>query len=365
MASGGGARSFLGSSTYPSDSDSPDYRDVSNRFHQLSTRPSEGELFSNTSTDTKPQSSGGTVISNLSTEPSDSDDTPPSTTPSSDSKTINNVLLYSNAQKIKNINVMISGDKLNSCITGCCFMPGGELVLYDFGNKKIKRLGSSLSVVNSLDIPGGDWDTAVAAIDNNNVIVTIADKKHVQFIQVIPSLKIGRSIDVGRYCNGVAAAAGKIFLLCESTSTKDEIRVYDLEGKDMGERHVINLSGTNVFVSPFYVAVSRSGDKIFISDRDTHRVSCLSSNGDILYQYGDDGLQRPCGLFVDDKDNAMVCGDYSHTVEVIAAPGKKHQTLLTSKDGISNPICVSLRPLDGTLVVGCWDNNNLFVYKLA
>ena len=337
-------------STNPSDGDSPDHYDISYRFGQLSTKPSEAES------------------SNSSTEPSDGDNISIlASKPSTDSKTapydINNVLLNSKVEKVGDINVMVAGDKLNSCITGCCFMPSGELVLYDFGNKKIKLLDSSLSIVNSLSIPGGDWDTAVAAIDSSSVIVTLAAKKQVQLIQVLPSLKIVRTFDVDVYSNGVAAAAGKIFVLCGGINKKNEIRAYDFEGRELLKRQVINLSGTNSFVSPFYVAVSRLGDKIYVSDRDTHTVSCLSSHGDILFQYRDDNLQRPCGLFVDDKDKVIVCGDYSHTVQVFTSSGEIHKTLLTSKDGISNPICVGVRPDTGTLVVGCWDNKKISVFK--
>ena len=344
MASGGSR------STNPSDGDLPDHHDISHRFGQLSTKPSEAES------------------SNSSTEPSDGDNISIlASKPSTDSNTapydINNVLLYSKVEKVGNINVMVSGDKLYCCITGCCFMPSGELVLYDFGNKKIKLLDSSLSLVNSLSIPGGDWDTAVAAIDSNSVIVTLAAKKQVQLIQVLPSLKIARTYDVDAYSNGVAAAAGKIFVLCGGINKKNEIRVYDFEGRELLKRQVINLSGTNSFVFPFYVAVSRLGDKIYVSDRDTHTVSCLSSDGDILFQYRDDNLQRPCGLFVDDKDNVIVCGDNSHTVQVFTSSGDIHKTLLTSKDGISNPICVGVRPDTGTLVVGCWDNEKISVFK--
>ena len=258
-------------------------------------------------------------------------------------------------------------------------MPQGELVLCDFGNDKVKLLDNSLSVVDSLDLPeahrhrlGRHQDVAV--VDNSNVIVIMPGVKQLQFIQVLPTLKLGRTIDVDKDCWGVAVAAGKIFVSGYNYDDTEvgEIRVYDLEGRDMGKRLGINPDGSALFRQPEHIAVSRSGDKIFVSgdkifvsDRDTGIVSCLTSDGKIVYQYRDDELVYPSGLFVDDNDNVIVCSWFSSTVQVITAAGKKHSTLLSREDGIFQPQCVSFRQSDGTLVVGIENSDELFVCKLS
>ena len=262
------------------------------------------------------------------------------------------------------INVKVSGDKEVCRIFGCCFMPGGELVLCDYSNEKIKVLDRSLSVVDSLHLSWRPpWD--VTAVDNNNVIVTLPSSLDIQFIQVLPSLRIGRTIYVGKVCHGVAVAAGKIFVSCyDYVDEVREIRVYDLKGRDLRKRHSIYPDGSALFRRPAYVAVSRSGDKIFVSDYLNNTVSCLKSNGKIVYQYRDDELSDPQGLLVDDNDNVIVCGKVSHNVQVITAAGEKHTTLLTHEDGISPPQCVAFRPSDRTLVVGSV-TDSLLVYKMS
>ena len=70
-------------------------------------------------------------------------------------------------------------------------MPGGELILCDDSNDKIKMLDSSLSVVDSLDMPGHPFQIDV--VDSSNVVVATEDKCLVQFAQVLPSLKKGFS----------------------------------------------------------------------------------------------------------------------------------------------------------------------------
>ena len=143
-----------------------------------------------------------------------------------------------------------------------------------------------------------------------------------------------------------------------------EIRVYDLNGRDLRQRLGINPVGSSLFRKPEYVAVSRSGNKIFVSDWGTNTVSCLTSDGKIVYQYSYYvGLEQTHGLFVDYNGNIIICNHSRNSVQVITAAGEKHKTLLSHDDGISEPRCVTFRPSDGTLVVGCWSSDNLLEYK--
>ena len=343
--------------------------DISVRLGQLSTKPSEEKSYSKTGSETKPQSPSENKQSDSSTQPSDAVVSSKSRTKLSSDFPIAqhsnvNILGYKTIKKIKEIDVKVSGDREDCDITGCCFMPGGTMILCDWNNDKIKLLDRSLSVVDSLDLPGKPW--AVVAVDNSNVIVIMPWKKQLQFIQVLPSLKLRRTIHVDEECRGVDVAAGKIFIPCYNYDEKvGDIRVYDIEGRDMGKRLGINPDGSNMFRCPNRVAVSRSGDKIFVSDWNTHTVSCLTGDGKIVYQYRDDDLEEPTGLLVDDNDNVIVCGYLSDTVQVITSAGQKHKTLLSKKGGISNPQCVSFRPSDGTLVVGGRCSDKLLVYQMS
>ena len=339
--------------------------DISVRLGQLSTKPAEEKSFSKTGSETIPQSTSKNKQSDSSTQPSDAVVSSKSRTKLSSDFPIAqhsnvNILGYQTIKKIKEIEMKVSGDEYDCRITGSCFMPGGTMILCDLDNDKIKLLDRSLSLVDSLDLPEEPWD--VAAVDNSNVIVTMPGKKQLQFIQVLPSLKLGRTIHVDEHCWGVAVAACKIFVSCYNYDDKvGDIRVYDLEGRDMGKRLGINPDDSHMFRTPHYVAVGRSGDKIFVSDCDACTVSCLTGDGKIVYQYRDRELE---GLLVYDNDNVIVCGWGSDTVQVITSAGEKHKTLLSSEDGIYNPQCVSFRPSDGTLVVGV-DRNKLFVYQMS
>ena len=135
-------------------------------------------------------------------------------------------------------------------------MPGGAFIICDNSNHKVKRVDQTLSVIDSLALP--DEPSDVAVVDNSNVIVTMPFEEQLKYIQVLPSLKKGRTFDVGVECQGIAVAAGKIFVSNYAVYS-GEIRVYDIEGKKLGTL----TDGSVSFSRPAYVAVSRSGDKIF------------------------------------------------------------------------------------------------------
>ena len=342
--------------------------DISTRLEQLSTKPL-GEPALHPDSETKPQAYAENTNRHLQTKPGEDDASKYPAKAITDSPAEAhgniNVLRYKTIKKIKEIDIKVSGDKSRCDITGCCFMPDGKLVFSDKYNSKLILLDHSLSVVDSLDLPGKPRD--VAAVDSNNAIVTMPVEKQLQFIQVLPSLKLGRIIDFDEEYYGVAVAAGKIFLSCyNSGDNVGYIRVHDIDGNDLGKKLGYHPCGSDVFRFPEYVAVSRSGNKIFVSDGYSYRniVSCLTFDGKIVYQYREDDLNQPQGLLVDDNDNIIVCGCYNSAVVVITSAGRTHKTLLSTEDGISNPQCVSFRPSDGTLVVGGF-SDKLLIYKMS
>ena len=83
------------------------------------------------------------------------------------------------------------------------------------------------------------------------------------------------------------------------------------------------------------------------------------------YQYKDQELRDPCGMYVDTEDNILVCDYYSNTVQMITANGKMYGILLSSNDGIDRPCSIAYRETDDTLLVGCHYQDHVSSYKLV
>ena len=282
---------------------------------------------------------------------------------SSDDAATQAVLLGRKVQSRSQVNVKAGDDKETPYITGCTVMTNGDVVLCDWENNKIKLLNSSGVLTGNVKL-SPPWDVSV--LDPRSVIVTLPHKKQLQVVQVYPQLKPGRVIQLDKYCYGVAVGKGELYVTCWNyTYTEEgEIRVLGLDGK-VKRRLGVNQDGSFMFISPHYITVNSSGEKIFVSDRDTNTVTCMSVDGRVIYTYKDDSMRDPQGLLCDSEDNILVCGWSTQNVQVLTVDGKRHCTLLTASDGLKYPRSIAYRDSDNTLLVGCFKSDHLLSFQLT
>ena len=105
--------------------------------------------------------------------------------------------------------------------------------------------------------------------------------------------------------------------------------------------------------------------KIFTADLETETLTCLTSDGQLVYQYKEQRLGCPGGILVDSADNVLLCYYDSHTIVVITPDGRKHGTLLSGKDGIEYPCSLAYRARDNTVIVGCNKTDQLACIQLT
>ena len=256
------------------------------------------------------------------------------------------------------VRVRSPDDMIASLIYGCTFMPSGHAVLGDADNQHVKLLDKDLSLRQHLKLSSPPWD--VSFVDDNSIIITLPYTKQLQYMQVFPQLKTGRTIKLDKECYGIEVFGDEIYTAH-----------YDSGG---GEVHVLDLNGnrkrkvqTNVkFYSPWYITVSRSGKKVFVSGgvNDTAAVTCMTTDGNLVYQYKDEELRDPKGMYVDAEDNILVCDSYFNTVQLVTANGKKYGTFLSSNDGIASPYSIAYRETDDTLLVGGYDPDHVLTFML-
>ena len=271
------------------------------------------------------------------------------------------VVLGMKVQSSSQHNILLGDNEFTPCVTGCCFMPRGVLVLCDHSKCKLKLLDRTFKLKDSLSLINKPW--SLSAIDNSNVIVTLPVTKQLQYVQLVPHMKAGRVIQLDKTGWDVAVAGNEIYVACHNGPGEGEVRVLDLSG-NLKRQPGVNKDGSYQFQSPYYLTVSTTGKKIFVSDEKTSIISCMTPDGNIIYQYKDDDLRYPEALFVDAGDNIFVCGCYIRKVQVITADGRKYGTLISANDSLRDPYSIAFRESDNTLVVGCL-SNNIFSYKLC
>ena len=270
------------------------------------------------------------------------------------------MLFDSKIQSQKKINVKLPDDGSTPWITGLAVMATGEIVLCDYGNKKLKRVDSSDTLQDSLKMNAKPWDISI--VDTKTVIVTLPVAKQLQYIEVFPRLTPGRVIQLDKYCWGVHVTADKIFTSCHNDPGEGEVRILDLDG-NLIQQLGINRDGSFLFTNPFFITVSLSEKKIFVSDLSVDIVTCMTMDNDVVYKYRDNEMKWPRGLYCDGGDNIIVCGRSSKNVQVITAEGKKRCDLVSSREDLE-PLSIVYREADDTLIVGC-PHSDIYLFMLV
>ena len=258
-------------------------------------------------------------------------------------------------ENLKKKKVKISKDKKSPVITGCAFMSDGNVLLCDTENENLKLLDKSFTPQDSLDLPSRPF--GISLVNDTTAIITLPYQEQLRYIDVTPRLAAGRVIQLDKMCVGVRVVGSDIYVTCHlgKAGGEGEVRILDKNG-NLRRRLGVNQDNTFMFTRPCHLTVSARSVKIYVSDRDQDTLTCLKTDGTIIFQYKDPELRWPLGVCVDDGDNVMVCGSDSDNLHVVTSHGKKHSIILTSKDGIKYPRSVAYRQTDKTLIIGCREN---------
>ena len=272
-------------------------------------------------------------------------------------------ILDMKVKSTKEENIELPDDNERPYITGCTFLSNGRILLCDNENSKVKLLDSDMSVKKSLKLSDRPYN--VAAVGENEAIITFVSEKinDLQNIYTQPDLKPSKKITLPDKCYGLQVVNDEIYTTFHKDSGHDEIWRLDRAGNIMSKT-VLTQSNSD-WSFDLGVCLAGSSPRVYLTDWYNDRVTCIQLDGKMVYQYEDKKqLERPNGIYVDSMGNSFVCGYRSQNVVVITADGRKHGEVLTSKD-IRYPRCIDYRPEDNTLIVGCYNNSKLFVYKLG
>ena len=253
-------------------------------------------------------------------------------------------------RSISKVNITLPDDSCVPWISGCCVMSDGQAVLCDYHNYQIKLLDSSYKLIGNLKLHAQPADISV--LNDTEVIITFPEEEQLLIVAVTSQLRIIRTIQLDKVCCCVDVSGGEIYITC-GDSEQGEIRILDMSCNERRRIRLSRVMGTYMVETPLSIAVSAFSGKIFIADLETETLTCLTSDGQLVYQYKDEESGWPGGILVDSAGNVLLCYYDSHTIVVITPDGRKHGTLLSHKDGIKDPYSLAYRARDNTVIVGC------------
>ena len=277
-------------------------------------------------------------------------------------KTETTNFLTTKVQNSRDVQIKLPTDKGRPIITGFAFMEDGQLLVCDRNNNNIKLLNSKFDITDSLGLASRPWD--ISAIDNVTAVITLPGSQQLQFIDIVPSLKAGKQIQLDKYCYGVEVVRDDIYVTCHDNPGNAEIRVFDKNGTFIRKIPDVNNNLSSLSY-PHYIAVNTTSSKIYVSDCSTNTVRCISVDGSLVFNYKHGDLRYPRTVIPDEEGNILVCAEVSSNIHVVTSTGQHHSVLYTVQGRRDNR-CLSLnyRQTDRTLVIGFCDDY-MRVLKLA
>ncbi|XP_052768074.1 uncharacterized protein LOC128208557 [Mya arenaria] len=160
----------------------------------------------------------------------------------------------------KYFSTKLISDKKPCRITGITELPGGDIVLVDTRNCKVKVLNSMSKVTTHCDLPEYPWD--ICHISKNKVAVTVTRatpvRYEVHFLTVSTNkIKMTRKFSVDHYCRSIRHHQGQLYV-----SSCNTLYIYTTAGRLVNKIHE-DMSLPNTVCS---FALSTDGSKIYIAN---------------------------------------------------------------------------------------------------
>ncbi|XP_052781939.1 uncharacterized protein LOC128218327 [Mya arenaria] len=245
----------------------------------------------------------------------------------------------------KEYNVKMSSDKDKCDILGICELPGGEIVITDFTNMKVKLLDQEYRVVDHCDVPKYPfdvchigWNEVVVCVNNNDGICEL------HFINIAKGkLVTTRKLSLSHRCYGAAQHGNNLYI-----SSNTALYVYTMTGK-LVKKLYEDKSGDNTVMR---IAICNDGKTIYITNFSNNQLITLDNNGNKLATFTDPDLVAPDGVHSTTAGHVFVCCFNSNTVLQVDQDGKtKLATQARKQDGVHHPQVLFFSSRTSSLVV--------------
>ena len=227
-------------------------------------------------------------------------------------------------------------------IRGCSLLPDGRMVCSCYENHIViffNKEGVELFQIGQDQIGSYTYDTLYIKEENSLAVSSGSGDKRCITIINIESKKVRTTISMNTSICGMAIRGRTIYYCTGSKGLK----MLNLNDKSVG-----NI-GRKMSSTPY---IATFGDKLYYTNWKTHTVTCCDLQGTIQWEFKDERvLKCPLGISVDNDGNLYVAGHDSINVVVISPDGQRHRQLLSSKDGLVEPIVLDYERSTNKLLV--------------
>ena len=219
----------------------------------------------------------------------------------------------------------------NDYISNFCVLPNEQVVLLsytsDYDIVNLTLLNKDCSLKSCMAVKMRPFD--IATVDDKSVVMTVPDKRIIQFVTVKPGLRLGYQFISSGNAYGVSIHDNRIYV-CTHRDLNRNAPYYAVLVLNTAGTHLTTMSCPEE-LSPRYVCLSSDLSMMFFTSPYTNRhpLQCITNDGHIIYSYANSEVQSPKQLLSDEVGNTLVVGDSG--IKVIDSKGKIKELLAIQK----------------------------------
>ena len=225
--------------------------------------------------------------------------------------------------------------------TDVCFLERDRVAIVEQKNARVQifnRKGKSLFRVLSEEDPTVTYPICCDTNDKKDTIF-VSQLNQVLLLDVASSQFLNTLYINGRSeINGIATDRNDNLILT-NIGIRPEVMIYDIKSQKI--RTSLNLRKNGHFSRPSYVHVCKVTGSIYVSDTGKHCVRVFDNTGRHISNIGRRELVWPLGLTTTKEGDLLVADRVNHRI-CVYSDGRFRKTLLTSEDGISDPMGIAI-----------------------
>ncbi|XP_071108192.1 uncharacterized protein [Haliotis cracherodii] len=201
------------------------------------------------------------------------------------------------------------------------------VVVTDFNNKCVKSFYTRNNLTCHSKLPLDASPCGVTQLKENQVMVAVPDSSQIVTVEVTPDLVLLSTITTSKWYGSLAVLSPSSL----AAGTYHCVDILDMAGHVL--RSVTTLYNETLFTHPYYMCVNNKGN-ILVSDWGKQAVTCLTSEGDVLWRYaptGDRAL-RPYGISTTGTGSILLVDRNTYKVIQLTESGEYVRDVLISKD---------------------------------
>ncbi|XP_048248909.1 E3 ubiquitin-protein ligase Midline-1-like [Haliotis rufescens] len=183
-------------------------------------------------------------------------------------------------------------------------------------------------------------------LKEKHVMVAVPASRHIVTVEVTPDLVLLSTITTSKGYYSLTVLSPSSL----AAGGWGGVDILDMGGHVL--RSVTTHNKETLFTLPSYMSVNTKGN-ILVSDWKKKSVTCLTSEGDVVWRYaptGDMALHQPSGIFTTNTGDIMFIDQLAEAIILLSETGEYVSDVITSQDGMSQPLSLCINKHDSVLV---------------